>query len=150
MFRSLSAGRLPAGAVGGQVAAGNNDVVPVADEMTRRGASQRVALPDEMRLIEIAGLVENVGPEPLRRGKMRDQRRIETDRSRIVLGRQAHFGPETTLELTGAEPCQRGKPFNPRAPSGLQQQARGVIDPVLRRTSFQHRAKPAFGGSDTR
>ena len=51
-----------------------------------RGTGQLVALPDEMRLIEIADLVENVGPEPLRLGKMGDQRRVETDRSRVVLG----------------------------------------------------------------
>ena len=54
--------------------------------MTWRGTGQLVALPDEMRLIEIADLVENVGPEPLRLGKMGDQRRVETDRSRVVLG----------------------------------------------------------------
>jgi hypothetical protein len=82
----LPAGRLPTSAVGGKIAAGNNDVVPVADEMTWRGTGQFVALPDEMRLIEIADLVENVGPEPLRLGKMGDQRRVETDRSRVGLG----------------------------------------------------------------
>src|SRR5262245_43178108 len=78
-------------------------VLPIGDELARREAGQGMTLADEMRLIEIAGLVGNLGPGLGRSVATCPERGIEPDGSRIELGGQAHLGGETALKLTRAE-----------------------------------------------
>src|SRR5436190_23562020 len=102
-FGHSASGTVPARFVRSQVASGNDDVVPVIDEATWRRSRQQMALAHKMRLIEIPGFVQNVGPAALRRGEMCDERDVKADDPGIVLGRKPHLCLETAPELARPE-----------------------------------------------
>src|SRR5947207_253520 len=79
---------------------GRKNVVPVADEAARRRTGEGVAFANEMGLIEVAELVDDVGPRSARCVAAGDQCAVETDGSREQLWRHADLRRETALELT--------------------------------------------------
>jgi hypothetical protein len=114
------------------------NILPVVNEMAWPMADQCMALANKMRLVEIAGLVDNLGPGLRRSVAMRDQRCVKPDRSRIELGGETHLGRETALKMTrtqtgsldqgiypGAAPrCNRSRdvwsiPFSGALPSSM-------------------------------
>jgi hypothetical protein len=76
---------------------------PIIYEMAWRAAGQRMTLADEMRLVEIAGLMDNLGPRLSRSVAVRDERCIKPDSARVELGGQTDLARETTLKLTRTE-----------------------------------------------
>src|SRR5438874_49780 len=79
------------------------NIIPVAHETARRQAGESVAFPDEMRLIEIAELVNDIGPRPVRVSAASDQHPVEPDRSGKEFWCHSDLCRKATLELTGTQ-----------------------------------------------
>src|SRR2546423_1173461 len=107
------------------------DIVPVAGEAGWGNACERTKFPDEVRLIEIAELVEDIGPRPRRRVAAHHQRPVEANETRVALRRQPHLLGKPALKLPCAQATSRDDIVDPDLPARCDQQARGMADRLI-------------------
>src|SRR6185295_6897924 len=124
------------------------NVVPIADEAARRQADKSVAFADEMGLIEVAELVDDVGPGPVRAVAAGDQRPVEPDRSCKKFWCHPDLGRKPALELAGAEPGSCNEVVDPRTSPQGDHPARREADRAIRAAPLQYRPSPALDGGD--
>src|SRR5262249_18604253 len=125
------------------------DVFPVADEPARRKPDQRVAFPDEMRLVEIAGFLDDLRPWSRGLVLMGGAGGVEADRPRIKLRRESHLRRETTLKMTRAETGALHQRVDPDVAARSLHQPRGMADAILAPAIEQH-AEPVLRRGNAR
>ena|SRR5690242_14639197 len=91
------------------------NIVPIPRELAGSRIHEFTAVAPEVRLIEISGLVRNVGPGSCRLLAMRRQRCIKPGRPRIELWRKPYLGGETALKMARAQAGFLDQRVDPRA-----------------------------------
>src|SRR4051794_25116228 len=114
-------------------------VDPRLHECRRRVGSEHMAVPDEMGLIEVAGIDRDVCPAAIRLLALSLQHVSEPDNSMEQLGSDPDLVTEHTLELAGAHQRRRRHRPNVTNPSAIQEGGGRRLYRMPRSTSLKSR-----------